>query len=119
MGWETPNTEEEQDQFDLEPQHARLNSFSYSLSKSITTTSVSQSGYTASSISRSGIGNRWFFQNDLNSMKQSYRTDSDGRPFVNHVIYSEGIEIQAFDQRNNSLRSLNDDDDAKDDEKKE
>ena len=118
-GWET-GTDEDQDQFDLEPRdHRRLNSWSYSVSKSIASTSVSHSGYAASSTS--GMGGRWFFQNDLNSMKQSFRTDSDGRPFVNHIIYSEGMEIQAQDlmeHRNNSLRSFNDDD-GKDDSKLE
>ncbi len=119
-GWDTPNSDEEQDQFDLEPNHNRLNSFSYSLSKSVTNTSVSHSGYhSTTSVSHSGMGNRWFFQNDLNSMKQSYRTDCDGRPFVNHIIYSEGSEIlQSQNQRNNSLLLLNQDD-GKDDEKKE
>eukprot|EP01083_Nonionella_stella_P089908 251096_1 len=115
-GWETPNTDEEQDQFDLEPHHGRINSFSYSLSKSMTTTSVSHSGYTTSSVS--GMGNRWFFQNDLNSMKQSYRTDSDGRPFVNHIIYSEGMEIEAAQKREHS-KDDDEDDDGKEDEKRE
>ena len=89
--WDDVDSDEADDQFDINPNHSRVRSMSFSYSKSYSMSNT----LTQSNSMTYNHYQKWFFQNDLTAMKWGYtdQTDNDGRPLVNHLICSEGKNI--------------------------